>query len=168
MSHGRDSASMARRIRFRRVRFWVRRYGPPEIVGTVTMVLAANITAGITPSIPIIALSALLAGAIGFYAVMGVTVYREQWVIWGRDVRPRPSTVVRRTTLCLLAEFGATEFVDLLLLRPILLFGGILFIGSTTGGLLAGKLAADVIFYLIAGIGFTVTSRRGMREVPAR
>ena len=168
MSHARGSMSIARRIRFRRVKFWIRRYGPPEIVGTVTMVLAANITASLTSSTVVIALSALLAGAIGFYAVMGMTVYREQWVIWGRDVRPRLSTVVHRSTLCLLAEFGATEFVDLLLLRPVLLFGGILLIGDTTGGLVAGKIAADVIFYVIAAITFTVTSRRGMREVPAR
>ncbi|WP_309617262.1 hypothetical protein [Salinibacterium sp.] len=150
------------------MKFWIRRYGPPEIVGTVTMLLAANITGGLTSSTVVIALSALLAGAIGFYAVMGMTVYREQWVIWGRDVRPRLSTVVHRTTLCLLAEFGATEFVDLLLLRPVLLFGGILLIGDTTGGLVAGKIAADVIFYVIAAVAFTVTSRRGMREVPAR
>jgi hypothetical protein len=161
------SMSKARRIRFRRVKFWIRRYLPPEIVGTVAMLVAANVTAGFTASTPVIALSALVAESIGFYAVMGVTVYREQWAIWGRDARPRLLTVIPGTARLLLAEFGATELVDLVLVRPAILFGGILLTGNSTGGLVAGKIVADLIFYALAAIAFTVTLRLGLREVPA-
>jgi hypothetical protein len=162
----RSSGSIAGRIRSTRLKFWIRRYLPPGIVGIIAMVLAAELAARVTTSTPVIVFSALLAEALGCSFVIGMTVYREQWVLWAGNVRPRARSAVRITTRQLADEFGAIGLVGLLVLRPLLLVGGVAVVGDITAGLIVGKIAADATFYAIEAVTFTMTSRSGLREVP--
>ena len=55
-----------------------------------------------------------------------------------------------RTVRDLLIEFGPAELVDSLLARPLFMYLMPSLLHNFTAGIVAGKLAADVIFYGIA------------------
>jgi hypothetical protein len=151
-----DLAAASRR---RGIVFWVVRYLPAEIVGTAAMVLAGLAITFWTDVPALIALAALAGETVGFYAVLAITVYAEQAPVsssWRR--------AARRTMLLLLAEFGAAELLDTLLIRPAALTIGVWLLPDAMWGLLAGKVVADIIFYALAAGAFTLTARAGLRD----
>lgn len=153
-THGVEPPSATRRG----VLFWVRRYLPAEILGTAVMLGAGLAASAWTGAPAAIALAALVGETVGFYAVLAVVILLEQL----RVVRTRRRAMVR-TLLLLVAEFGAAELLDTLLVRPAALFIGVLIVPDPVWGLLAGKVAADVLFYAIAAGAFTITARTGVR-----
>jgi hypothetical protein len=107
----------------------------------------------------LIALAALLGETVGFYAVLAITIFVEQ-----AAVSPSRHRAVARTFLLLVAEFGAAELLDTLLIRPAALLVGVWLLPDPLWGLLAGKVFADVIFYAIAAGAFTLTAKAGLRD----
>ena len=139
--------------------FWVVRYLPAEIVGTAAMVLAGLIVTIWTDNAAVIALAALVGEIIGFYAVLAITIYLEQ-----AQVAQQMRGALGRTGLLLVAEFGAAEVLDTLLVRPAALMLGVWLLRDPLWGLLAGKILADIVFYAIAAGAFTVTDKAGLRD----
>lgn len=139
--------------------FWVVRYLPAEIVGTASMVVAGLLVTIWTDHAAVIALAALVGEIIGFYAVLAVTIYAEQAQV-SRSIR----AAIGRTGLLLIAEFGIAEVLDTLLIRPAALMLGVWLLPDPLWGLLAGKVAADIVFYAIAAGAFTVTDKTGLRD----
>lgn len=146
----------------RRLVFWICRYLPAEVAGTAAMVLAGLGITAWTDSPPIIALAALLGEIVGFYAVLALTVYGEQWSHL-QDASHARRRALLRTTGLLVAEFGAAELIDTLLVRPAALLVGVLTLGPLWG-MIAGKVVADVVFYAVAAGAFTLTDRAGLRR----
>lgn len=139
--------------------FWIIRYLPAELVGTAAMVFAGLLATIWTESAPLIALAALAGETLGFYLVLAVTIYSEQAQVsatWRR--------AVARTGMLLLAEFGAAELLDTFVIRPAALMLGVWLLPDPLWGMLAGKVAADIVFYSIAAGSFTVTARTGLRD----
>jgi hypothetical protein len=151
-----ETAASARR---RGMVFWVVRYLPAEIVGTAAMIMAGLAVTIWTDAPALIALAALLGETVGFYAVLAITIFVEQ-----AAVSPSRHRAVARTFLLLVAEFGAAELLDTLLIRPAALLVGVWLLPDPLWGLLAGKVFADVIFYAIAAGAFTLTAKAGLRD----
>ncbi len=151
-----DAAGPARG---RGLAFWITRYLPAEIVGTAAMVMAGAAATLWTDNPALIALAALIGETIGFYAVLALTILFEQTPV----ARTRRAAV-GRTGMLLLAEFGAAELLDTLLIRPAALLAGVWLFADPLWGLLAGKLVADVIFYSLAAGAFTITATTGLRD----
>jgi ornithine decarboxylase len=126
----------------------VRRYLLPEVVGAVLAVSVAWWLHRLTGTATSAAWGASLAEAGGFYGVL----------LW-RDATPRPGVSRVRAMLAevpgTIVEFGPAEAVDTLLIRPALMYAGPLLLGQLALGTLAGKLAADAVFY-----GLVVPGRR--------
>lgn len=139
--------------------FWIVRYLPAELVGTAAMVIAGLVVATWTEAPALVALAALVGEIIGFYAVLAVTIYLEQSQVAGTRRR-----AIGRTAMLLVAEFGAAELLDTFLVRPAALMLGVWLIPDPVWGMLAGKVAADIVFYAIAAGAFTLTSKTGLRD----
>lgn len=139
--------------------FWIVRYLPAELAGTAAMVFGGLLAAMWTDAAPLIALAALGGEILGFYLVLAVTIYSEQ-----ARVSATRRRAVARTAMLLLAEFGAAELLDTFVIRPAALLLGVWLIPDPLWGVLAGKIAADVVFYSIAAGAFTVTARSGLRD----
>jgi hypothetical protein len=139
--------------------FWVVRYLPAEIVGTAAMVLAGIGVTIWTDNAALSALAALLGEIVGFYAVLSITIYAEQI-----EVSATWPTALGRTGLLLIAEFGVAEVLDTALIRPAALMLGVWLLPDPVWGLLAGKVAADIVFYTIAAGAFTLSDRAGLRD----
>jgi hypothetical protein len=146
-----------------RCRFWVRRYAPAEVACLATMLAASVVAARLTTSPPLLAASAIAGATVGFYGVLVVKVAGEQ----GRLVAPgQPRYAMRvasRTVLLLSAEFGAAELLDTFLWRPALMVSAVVLLDEPVWGLLAGKAAADVLFYLVSAMGYRLTELAGIR-----
>jgi hypothetical protein len=162
-----------RRVRVRRHAerwaFWVRRYGPAEVACLATMLAASVVAARLTSSPPLLAASAITGATIGFYGVLVVTVVREQRRLLTPDLPRYAVRVASRTTLLLSAEFGVAELLDTFVWRPVLMVSAVVLLGEPLWGLLAGKAAADVLFYVVSALGYRMTELTGIRTPrPAR
>ncbi|MGI4824232.1 MAG: hypothetical protein ACRYFV_23740 [Janthinobacterium lividum] len=147
-------------MRASRVREWLRRYGPAEVLSLLATVGAAAITEEAGGSNLAIALAATWAGNLAYFGlILGQDVWRTRrqlrqedraytWGIFGRNVR------------ALVVEFGAAEALDSLLIRPTLMYWLPLWLHSVPQGVLLAKFAADVTFYVPAIIGYELSKKK--------
>jgi ornithine decarboxylase len=139
-----------------RVREWLARYLPAELAGILGAVLAAGVFHRFD-----IAAATAYAGAIGetvaFYSVI---LFRE--VRAGARRADGRSIASRLRGLVL--EFGPAELLDTFAIRPLAMYLGSQLIGSVTLGVVAGKIAADVVFYTIAVVGYEASKALAARE----
>lgn len=157
-----EGAAPDTRTRPRRLAFWICRYLPAEVAGTAAMILAGLGVTVWTDNPALIAVAALVGEIFGFYIVLAITVYGEQWVHVQDASHARRRALVRTFGL-LVAEFGAAELLDTLLIRPAALMIGV-WLAGPMWGMIAGKVVADVVFYAVAAGAFTLTVRAGLRE----
>jgi hypothetical protein len=142
------------------MRFWVIRYAPPEIAGTLTMVVAGIAVAGLGAPVWLVGIAAALAEGIGFYAVAGIAVWKEQRRAFPE--RGRAGILIRVLGL-LLFEFGPAELLDTFLVRPVAIMLGVQLLPDVVWGLIAGKVVADIAFYVLAATAFRVSEKTGVR-----
>lgn len=136
------------------------RYLPSEIAGTAAALLASWWAAPAGTAAVVVA--AVVAECIGFYGVIGVKVAREQWPHTAGRPHRRLRTA-RRTLALLVAEFGPSEALDTVLIRPALLLVSLQLIDNVLLATLIGKIAADLVFYAVAAVAFHLTVRSGVR-----
>jgi hypothetical protein len=130
-----------------RVTRWIRRYTLAEIAGIGTALAASAATLEVTGNVVVAAYAGTVGENLGFYGVM---IAREAWAdrrAARQAGRPYDMAAGLATAARLLFEFGPAELLDSALLRPLAMGLGIHFIGGPWG-VVAGKLAADVTFYL--------------------
>ncbi len=125
-----------------RVRFWVHRYLPPELVGTSAALAAAAIAASRGVERAVVA--AAWAEAIAFYLFVTAREFR----VFRRARRSAPALL--RAVRDVVAEFGVAEAADTILLRPLLMYAFADALGGLIPGVIAGKLVSDAAFYGLA------------------
>jgi hypothetical protein len=130
---------------------WLRRYVPSEALGVAALLFGALTTLAVTGNV---LLAALAGGCLETLAYYGVLIVRA---LWGSE---RITLRLVLTTLRnLVLEFGPAELLDSLLVRPAALAGGLAFAPNPVLGALAGKLAADLVFYLPTILSFEALRR---------
>ena len=146
-----------------RVRGWVVRYLPLEVLGTLTAVASALVAYDVSGSLAVAAVAGTLGESAGYYSLVAVRASRGH--LASRRVR-RLTTRRHRvwatswlSARSMAAEFGPAELVDTLLVRPALFWAAAVLWGPTPLAWLAGKLAADVVFYGIAIVSFEAGRR---------
>jgi hypothetical protein len=124
---------------------WWRRYGVSEIGGAAAALAGALLTLRAGASIPLAALAGTAAEILWFYASLAVRDLRYEARAGSQAGRKFGRSAAADVLRNLAREFGAAEAVDLLI-RPVCFGVGLATIGGI-GGVLAGKLAADILFY---------------------
>jgi hypothetical protein len=146
--------------RLRNLWFWLQRYAPPEVAGTLTMVLVGLGVSALGAPVWLVGIAAAVAEGIGFYAVAGIVVWKEQRRAF--PDRGRFGILIRVLGL-LVFEFGPAELLDTFLVRPLAIMVGVQLLPAVTWGLIAGKVVADIAFYVLAGTAFRVSEKSGIR-----
>ncbi|MBS0242259.1 MAG: hypothetical protein JSS20_08780 [Proteobacteria bacterium] len=130
-----------------RLREWLWRYLPLEIAAIATALCGGLTVSALTSNPVAIAYAGAWAENIGYY---GLALGRElQTACEGTGAERRFGrvwTALRR----LLWEFGMAEALDSFIVRPGAMFWASERLGSLGWGIIAGKLAADAVFYAIA------------------
>ena len=126
---------------------WLRRYGIAECAGITCALVGSFAMRRLTGSTVAAAYGGAWGESIGY---SGVIILRDYLAVAraahsaGRPVDVRDAGGVATG---LLAEFGPAAVLDTLIVRPFTMGVGMRFIGPRAG-LIAGKLAADVFFYV--------------------
>ena len=142
-------------------RVWVARYGWAEIAGVVTSYIGYFGTLKVTNS--------SIAGAFG--AAMGENVGYYACIIW-RELRARRRagealslSMLARTAWALILEFGVPELLDSFIVRPGSTFLAVAMFGPN-GGIVVGKIAADIVFYVLVIMIYNRLKARKLQDEP--
>jgi hypothetical protein len=128
-------------------RRWLHRYALAELAGVGTALLAGWL-AGVA-ALPLLAIgyASAIGENVGFYGtIVGrqIAADRRHAHAVGQRYRLAQMWVTMRE---LMLEFGPAEVLDSLVIRPFAMALGVRLLGQVSG-IVAGKLAADVTFYL--------------------
>ena len=126
---------------------WLRRYGIAECVGVSCALLGSFAARRITGSAIAAAYSAAWGESIGYSSF----IVARDFLTAARAARSAGHTLTRRegggVITRLLAEFGPAGILDTFVTRPFAMGVGARFFGPQRG-IIAGKLAADALFYI--------------------
>ena len=127
-----------------KARQWLFRYGPSEVAGSFAAVLVLILTREATQNEVAAGYAGAAAEGVIYYVIM---LLRELAALRAAS-SPHQQSYFRdfpRVLRIVVLEFGAAEVLDLLLVRPFCLAAGFRLAGPA--GALAGKVAADLVFY---------------------
>ncbi len=130
-----------------RLTTWVRRYGVSEVAGILMAFGGSWLLATATGSPIAAAYGAAVGESLGFYGSLVTRELIQEAYIAGSRRKPFGVREMIRTWRGLLLEFGPAELLDTGLLRPLAMGLGISAFGPGLG-IVAGKVLADVAFYL--------------------
>lgn len=136
---------------------WLRRYIPAEILGTIFSLVAAWVAYSHTHSFVTAAAAGWIGEGISFYGYFVTTElltnakqYQEHAVF------KRLWLAAARASTNLIVEFAPAEILDNFLLRPLAMYYFPQRIHPYAVGFLVAKFSADIVFYLLAIIGYEV------------
>lgn len=131
-----------------RVARWLARYGVAEVTATLGALGGALLLRALTGSEVLAAYGGAMGEIVGFYGFIAARdllgahrAARSGGLVFGA----REAALAGRE---LAIEFGPGEIVDSLLIRPLMMGLGAHWLGGAAG-IVAGKLAADALFYAI-------------------
>ena len=142
-----------------RWREWLSRYAPAEISGTFGALTGAWIGFALSDSAAVAAVAGTWGENIGYYTVI---ILQDLFDPKIRGLRATIATVPRMVftqSRNMLIEFGVAEALDSLLIRPSFMYFGARWFDSLWLGILVGKLAADILFYLPTIIGYELRKK---------
>jgi hypothetical protein len=158
-----SSSGRADRTHRRRVAQWVARYLPLEVLGTIAAVAGSWAAYEASGSIVVAAVAGTIAEGVGYYALVVVRGIRGHLgslrVTRVRRRSGRGALAIALTLRGMAAEFGPAEVLDTVVVRPALLIVAAAWLGPDPTAWLVGKLAADVVFYVVAIASFELGRR---------
>ena len=133
---------------------WLKRYFAAEIIGTITAVGFASIAHVFYTNYILIAYIGSLGEVIGFYS----TIFIQQLIIAHKSKKNKHFSLadLYRITTRIILEFGPAELIDGLLLRPLFMYLFPLLLKNFTIGILLGKIAGDITFYLLVILSYEI------------
>lgn len=138
---------------------WLKRYLPAEVVGTITAITAASIAHFFSTSLILIAYAGSLGEAIGFYSTVAI---QNILVVVNKNKVERKRFNISdlvKIVVDMLFEFGIAGMIDGLILRPLFMYLFTLYLSSFTLGILLGKIAGDITFYMLVISSYEIKKR---------
>lgn len=143
-----------------KLREWLRRYIPAEILGTIGAVVAATIVYSHSHSYLAAAGAGWVGEGIGFfgYFITAELISNSKTYRHHRFIK-RVALAAGASSTNLLIEFAPAEVIDNLIIRPFAMYITPQYIHPYMLGFLVGKFAADIVFYAIAAAGYEARKR---------
>lgn len=143
-----------------RLREWLRRYLPAELLSVVATLAGAWLTLHATGNDLRAALAGTWAGNVAYFGLLlgqDAALARRQLRAQQRQYTVR---TFGRNVRALAVEFGLAEVADSFLIRPALMYYIPRWLGNFAGGILLAKFVADVTFYIPAIISYELSKHR--------
>lgn len=142
-----------------KIKEFSKRYLPAEIVGTLTAIGAATISHIYSDNAVFIAYVATLGEAVGFFS----TILLQHFIALSKKRKtenkqfslPDIPIIISHVLL----EFGPAEILDSLVLRPFFMYLFPLLMRNFTMGILMGKIAGDITFYMLVILSYEMKKR---------
>jgi hypothetical protein len=138
---------------------WLKRYLPAEIIATVAAIVAASIAHFFSNNHILIAYTGSFGEAIGFYSTVAIQNILE--VVNKNKAEHKRFSISDslKIVVDMLLEFGVAGMIDGLLLRPLFMYLFTLYLSSFTLGILLGKIAGDITFYMLVISSYEIKKR---------
>jgi hypothetical protein len=127
---------------------------PAEIIGTLSAIIFPTIISLFSDNLLLIAFVGTWGENIGFYGVMisqEITQTRRKYKKYNKKYSGKAFT---RDIRNIFLEFGLSESLDSLFLRPAMMYMGLSIFKNFQIGILVGKILADTVFYVPAIISY--------------
>ena len=138
---------------------WLKRYLPAEILSVVATLAAAGAAFAITQNPVYTALAGTWGGNIAYFGVIllsDMLSVRRKCREAGKRYGVKDFS---RNIHALLLEFGVAEVADSFFIRPALMYYMPIWVGQLSLGILLAKIAADITFYIPAIIGYELRAK---------
>ncbi|RYD55434.1 MAG: hypothetical protein EOP56_16125 [Sphingobacteriales bacterium] len=143
-----------------KVREWLKRYLPAEVISVAATVLSALIAYELSGNRIATALISTWAGNIGYFGyIILFDVFETRRTLHSQD-RPYTSAIFYKNIKALAVEFGIAEVLDSLLIRPALMYYVPIWMNNMALGSIVAKLVADITFYIPAIIGYEMSKKK--------
>lgn len=137
-----------------KVIFWLKRYLPSEIVGTIAALISASAANLYSNNGVFIAYIGTIGESVGFYS----TVFIQQFISLTRIRKLQNKSMnyldLLKVFYGIILEFGIAGFIDSMFIRPFLLYIFPIILHNFSLGIIVGKLLGDICFYLIAMLSY--------------
>ena len=148
----------------RKIKEWLQRYLPSEIVGTVTAIAAASIARHFSSNMITIAYVGSLGESIGFFA----TVFIQQLLVVARKNKEKRKSFsfldFTKIMGSMALEYGPAGLLDSFILRPFFMYVFPSLLHNFTLGILIGKIVGDFTFYLMVIVSYELKKKRTIRK----
>ena len=131
--------------------FFIKRYWLAKLVSTFLSYLMAWVATNQAGDKILISYCGSAGAFIGFYSIIFLNDIRKFPI----NSRLSRIHILKSITLSLIIEFGLSEAIDLLLIRPACLYVAQLSITSFALAIIAGNIAANIIFFLLSAYMFS-------------
>lgn len=138
---------------------WLWRYLPLEIVGTVVAISAAVLVYIITDNRIAAAYAGVIGENIGYYGFLFIRDIEEHRAKHKKEDKVFGFVEDLKIIRNIILEFGVAELLDSLFIRPFCMYWFPIWMESYAFGILVGKLAADVIFYIPTVISYELEKK---------
>ena len=131
-----------------KIKRWVQRFLPAEVVGTIIAIVVSSFTHYYTNNAVVAAYAGSLSETIAFYTTIIIhdaLIARKKLEEEGKTLSFRNFVYLLRN---ILLDFGVAELLDSMLLRPFCMYIFPIWLGNYQLGILAGKIASDIVFYM--------------------
>lgn len=149
----------------RKSKEWLKRYLPAEIVGTITALCAASLAHALNTNLVVIAYAGSLGEAIGFYAT--IFIQNILLVSKNKKLENQPFSIFDFYKICaaIVLEFGPAGIIDGFVLRPFFMFLFPIYVKNFTLGILMGKIAGDITFYVLVILSYELNKRKKKNQI---
>lgn len=142
-----------------KIKTWLTRYLPAEIIGTVCAVALPTAVSLASGNAVVIAFMGAWGENAGFYGTMIVRDAVETRKKYAETGRQYGSAAFLKTLRNIFLEFGIAETADSLAVRPAAMFAAMKIFDNVPLGILAGKILADALFYIPTIISYELLNR---------
>jgi hypothetical protein len=132
----------------KKVKKWLSRYVPAEIAAALGALLGAGIFYLATGNRIVAAYTGAMGENIGFYGFLALRDIKKNKATYAHQGKSFGFKGYIKTVYHLILEFGVAELLDTLFVRPFFLYWFPTFISNYALGIVLGKFAADIIFYI--------------------
>lgn len=143
---------------------WLKRYLPGEIVGTITALAAAMIARAYSENYIFIAYIGSIGEAVGFYSTVFIQNIINAYKNCEAENRKFSFSDFRKITTGIALEFGPAGIIDDLLIRPFFMYVFPILLKNFTLGILVGKFAGDIAFYILTILSYELINRYKKRN----
>ncbi len=147
-----------------KIKEWVERYLPAEIVGTLTAIGVASIAHASNKNAVFAAYAGSIGESIGFYS----TIFIQNIIVADKKHKIANKTFsvsdIPKIIRDIILEFGPAALIDGLVLRPFFMYLFTRVLKTFALGILTGKIAGDITFYILVIISYELKKQRSKTD----
>jgi hypothetical protein len=142
-----------------KVREWIKRYLPAEILSIITTLISAALAYKLTGNQITTALAGTWGGNISYFGYILLSDVIQTVKTCRVVEAPYTGKTFLKNLRALALEFGVAEVTDSFFIRPMLMYYLPILVDNLSLGILLAKFAADVTFYVPAIVSYELSKK---------